>query len=214
MYGNDQDLRIDLRNPHFRQEPLRMHAHDMYYPPPQAPFAHHLAGLAIDVKPRLTKEQHDILEAHYQKQNKPNTQVKKNFADTLGVSLDKVNVRSSFLSTGRCIDSPRIGSRTDEQSRSKMPRRLPTPTRASTFQSFKPQAQCCRHRSRAHPILRRQMPLPIIWRTNFSPLIVIPLFTLILWRWQTALVSAPHIRATVTSREPFHPPKLATIRLR
>lgn len=54
-------------------------------------FSHHLAGLAVDVKPRLTKEQHDILESHYQQQNKPNTQTKKTFAESLGVSLDKVN---------------------------------------------------------------------------------------------------------------------------
>lgn len=45
-----------------------------------------------DIKPRLTKEQHDILEAHYQKQQKPNTNTKKGFAESLSVSLDKVNV--------------------------------------------------------------------------------------------------------------------------
>jgi hypothetical protein len=53
-------------------------------PPPQ---------ISCDIKPRLTKEQHDILEAHYQDQNKPNTVTKKRFAETLNVSLDKVNVR-------------------------------------------------------------------------------------------------------------------------
>ena len=45
-----------------------------------------------DTKPRLTKEQHDVLEAHYTKQPKPNTSTKKGFAESLGVSLDKVNV--------------------------------------------------------------------------------------------------------------------------
>lgn len=50
--------------------------------------------ISCDIKPRLTKEQHDILEAHFQRQNKPNTNTKKNFAETLNVSLDKVNVRS------------------------------------------------------------------------------------------------------------------------
>lgn len=48
--------------------------------------------MSCDIKPRLTKEQHDILEAHYQKQNKPNTNTKKGFAESLNVSLDKVNV--------------------------------------------------------------------------------------------------------------------------
>lgn len=50
------------------------------------------APISCDIKPRLTKEQHDILESHFQKQNKPNTSTKKGFADTLNVSLDKVNV--------------------------------------------------------------------------------------------------------------------------
>lgn len=45
-----------------------------------------------DVKPRLTKEQHDILEAHFQQQHKPSTSTKKGFAETLGVPLDKINV--------------------------------------------------------------------------------------------------------------------------
>lgn len=59
---------------------------------------HHYAAqpmppqMSCDIKPRLTKEQHDILEAHYQKQNKPSTTTKRGFAETLNVSLDKVNV--------------------------------------------------------------------------------------------------------------------------
>ncbi|KAK3708885.1 hypothetical protein LTR37_011215 [Vermiconidia calcicola] len=48
-------------------------------------------GTVCDVKPRLTKEQHDILEAHFQKQSKPNTNTKKGFAESLNVSLEKVN---------------------------------------------------------------------------------------------------------------------------
>lgn len=114
-YTDDTDHRIDLRNPHFRQEPYRpqfplqhaIHIHPQLHPQAEffnlahAPhFAHHLASLAVDVKPRLTKEQHDVLESHYQQQNKPNTQVKKGFAEGLGVSLDKVNVRCLFISTG------------------------------------------------------------------------------------------------------------------
>ena len=51
--------------------------------------------MSCDIKPRLTKEQHDILEAHFQKQNKPNTNTKKAFAESLNVSLDKVNVSSA-----------------------------------------------------------------------------------------------------------------------
>jgi hypothetical protein len=58
---------------------------------------HHQQGQTIiqvcgDVKPRLTKEQHDILERHFQQQSKPTTSTKKSFADALGVPLDKINV--------------------------------------------------------------------------------------------------------------------------
>ena len=60
-----------------------------------------LAGLAVDVKPRLTKEQHDVLETEFRKQAKPNTNTKKRFAEVLGVSLDKVNVSSPEQSSLR-----------------------------------------------------------------------------------------------------------------
>ena len=50
--------------------------------------------VSCDIKPRLTKEQHDILENHYIKQSKPNTNTKKGFAEALNVTLDKVNVSS------------------------------------------------------------------------------------------------------------------------
>lgn len=45
-----------------------------------------------DVKPRLTKEQHDVLERHFLEHHKPSTATKKGFAETLGVPLDKINV--------------------------------------------------------------------------------------------------------------------------
>ena len=48
--------------------------------------------VCADVKPRLTKEQHDILECHFRQQPKPSTTVKKGFAEALGVPLDKINV--------------------------------------------------------------------------------------------------------------------------
>lgn len=65
--------------------------------PPQGPPPKH-NGVA-DVKPRLTKEQHDILEAHFRQQHKPSTSTKKGFADTLGVPLDKINVSLSTPSS-------------------------------------------------------------------------------------------------------------------
>ncbi|KAK0928939.1 hypothetical protein LTR29_017220 [Friedmanniomyces endolithicus] len=48
-------------------------------------------SMACDIKPRLSKGQHEMLEAEYLKQNKPSTSTKKGFAEALGVSLDKVN---------------------------------------------------------------------------------------------------------------------------
>jgi len=51
--------------------------------------------MSCDIKPRLTKEQHDVLEGHFLQQPKPNTSTKKGFAESLGVSLDKVNVSTS-----------------------------------------------------------------------------------------------------------------------
>jgi len=60
-------------------------------PPPKAP--------ACDVKPRLTKEQHEILEQHFAKQAKPSTVTKKDVADKLQVSIEKINVS---LALSRC----------------------------------------------------------------------------------------------------------------
>lgn len=65
-----------------------------HYPPAVVPHQ-----IACDIKPRLTKEQHDILEAHYSEQTKPNTSTKKGFAESLNVSLDKVNVSPTMSST-------------------------------------------------------------------------------------------------------------------
>ncbi|KAH7130748.1 hypothetical protein B0J11DRAFT_429818 [Dendryphion nanum] len=58
-------------------------------PPGQPPKPLH--GAVADVKPRLTKEQHDILESHFQIQHKPSTSTKKGFAESLNVPLDKIN---------------------------------------------------------------------------------------------------------------------------
>jgi hypothetical protein len=65
-------------------------------PPAGPPSKTHQMGTA-DVKPRLTKEQHDILENHFQQQHKPSTSTKKGFAESLNVPVDKINVSSSPL---------------------------------------------------------------------------------------------------------------------
>jgi len=61
-------------------------------PPPPPPHPQPILQVCAEVKPRLTKEQHDILERHFQQQPKPSTHTKKGFADMLGVPLDKINV--------------------------------------------------------------------------------------------------------------------------
>ena len=58
-----------------------------------------MVQVCADVKPRLTKDQHEILEQHFRQQPKPSTSTKKGFADALGVPLDKINV-------GSCLDHP------------------------------------------------------------------------------------------------------------
>lgn len=90
--------------------------------PPQKP-------PTCDVKPRLTKEQHDVLEQHFQVQHKPSTLVKKDFASKLGVPLDKVNVSSSsppVLCNSRANFDGRTGFRTAEQRSNRTARRSPT----------------------------------------------------------------------------------------
>jgi hypothetical protein len=61
-------------------------------PKPQSALPPNRPPHAPDVKPRLTKEQHDILEAEFQRQNKPTTATKKSFAESLNVPVDKINV--------------------------------------------------------------------------------------------------------------------------
>jgi hypothetical protein len=64
--------------------------------PHQPPHNPTILQVCAEVKPRLTKEQHDILERHFQQQPKPSTHTKKGFADMLGVPLDKINVCSYY----------------------------------------------------------------------------------------------------------------------
>lgn len=56
----------------------------------------YLSAPPTEVRPRLTKEQHDILERHFQGERKPNTATKKSIAESLEVPLEKINVRLPF----------------------------------------------------------------------------------------------------------------------
>ena len=71
---------------HAVNAPLPDQSRGALYHPPVPP------NMSCEVKPRLTKDQHDVLEKHFQKQNKPSTSTKRGFAESLNVSLDKVNV--------------------------------------------------------------------------------------------------------------------------
>ena len=105
-YAADDNHHIDLCHPRFQTQQISYDSPLMQglgayhrYQAQQPVYTQHLASIGVDVKPRLTKEQHDVLEAHYNQQNKPNTQTKKTFANKLGVSLDKVNVSNPVCST-------------------------------------------------------------------------------------------------------------------
>ena len=79
-----------------------------------------------DTKPRLTKEQHDVLETHFQSQHKPDTNTKKYLAASLHVQIEKVNVSLPDYSLRPDVaESARIGFRIVVQSRSKMPASRP-----------------------------------------------------------------------------------------
>ena len=51
-------------------------------------------------KPRLSKDQHERLEREFRQNRKPSTAVKKQFSQQLGISLEKVNVRTLHSSDG------------------------------------------------------------------------------------------------------------------
>lgn len=142
------DLAVEFHNRHFARRDTHI------YDPNHVPHMPHfnpaaIAGLAVDVKPRLTKEQHDILENEFQKQSKPNTNTKKRFAEVLGVSLDKVNVCTPNLACRIMSASAlpkhlsshtvspvsnsccRTGFRTAEPSPNRMPKNRPEPSTCS-----------------------------------------------------------------------------------
>lgn len=93
---NPQDqLQHHPNHPHHRHPPhhgLIKVASEPNVRLPTHPMHPHPHPVCQEAKPRLTKEQHDILEAHFQQQNKPSTSTKKGFAEGLGVPLEKINV--------------------------------------------------------------------------------------------------------------------------
>lgn len=51
----------------------------------------------VSTRPRLTKEQVEVLEAEFQANHKPNSQVKRNLAIQTGLKFQRVGVRYSHL---------------------------------------------------------------------------------------------------------------------
>jgi hypothetical protein len=90
--SEEVDTSWDLITPKFKKARHAMYneheagASELYITPSLTEHA-----LGSDVKPRLTKDQHDILEQHFLVQHKPSTNIKKEFATRLGVPLDKIN---------------------------------------------------------------------------------------------------------------------------
>ena len=76
------------------------------------------SNIKSDIKPKLTKEQCDFLQARYQEQPKPNTNTKKLYAESLSLSLDKINVSKAKLANLMPVlkFGNRIGFKTVEQS--------------------------------------------------------------------------------------------------
>lgn len=55
-----------------------------------------------ETKPRLGKDEVDILEREFKKNPKPTTQTKRQFAEDMGVDLARINVSSADLASPPC----------------------------------------------------------------------------------------------------------------
>jgi hypothetical protein len=80
-----------------------------------------------ETKPRLGKDEVDILEREFKKNPKPTTQTKRQFAEDMGVDLARINVSSDEpASPTTMLTYHRIGSKIGGQSGSKRRSRKPT----------------------------------------------------------------------------------------
>jgi len=80
-----------------------------------------------ETKPRLGKDEVDILEREFKKNPKPTTQTKRQFAEDMGVDLARINVSSDEpASQPAVLMYHRTGSKIDEQSGSRRRNRKPT----------------------------------------------------------------------------------------
>ena len=112
------------QNQHFshREQMHRLSAHyaDMQsYAMSQQQIALPAAPRTNETKPRLGKDEVDILEREFKKNPKPTTQTKRQFAEDMGVELARINVCFLVDRQRYLLTSNRIGFKTAEQSGSK-----------------------------------------------------------------------------------------------
>lgn len=114
------------QHPHYHHEPMSSHYADVHpgYAMPQ----HSAPMIAMpnpaktnETKPRLGKDEVDILEREFKKNPKPTTQTKRQFAEDMGVDLARINVSLCAPHAGihPLLTHERIGSRTVAQNGSK-----------------------------------------------------------------------------------------------
>jgi hypothetical protein len=72
-----------------------------------------------ETKPRLGKDEVDILEREFKKNPKPTTQTKRQFAEDMGVELARINVGSQLIQSLHLLTKHRTGFKTAEQNGSK-----------------------------------------------------------------------------------------------
>ncbi len=91
------------QQPHYHHEPMPHYndAHQTYAMAQSAPMIT-IPNVAKqnETKPRLGKDEVDILEREFKKNPKPTTQTKRQFAEDMGVDLARINVSSDSASPG------------------------------------------------------------------------------------------------------------------
>ena len=105
-YNQEDPLAFDFSSYRFSPEPQatpQQHYNSSPINPPPALLAQQSEDPAVSAqkeveeadassRPRLTTEQTNVLEEHFQRESKPVTDVKKQLAAKIGLPLDKVNV--------------------------------------------------------------------------------------------------------------------------
>lgn len=73
---------------------------------------HHQMSRTTESKPRLSKEEVEVLEAEFQKNHKPNSTTKKALAESMRVENARINVSGHRVKQGKGLTVTRTGSKT------------------------------------------------------------------------------------------------------